>query len=897
MYRPYRSALATLIALFLSQSAAADEAFYFVPLNNVHIVDGSLSDKPADPATPGQRKEAMEPYVALDGEGEAYVDRTSWPGNLAVRLPRPGDVSGRLFLPKGDYGRMAALRFKLTSKQAGATARKGFYWSKEAYYLRQAGRGVPGSAWFRHLARLAREALPASEQANRAVSPFAVSRLDDQFTLFSGNRAVSENLQLDRALPAQRDGPIGEALVDVATLPGISVAAIDWRPLIDGLHPTADPLAALVPADQHAVFFGSFAAMTAAADEIKSNGTLIARLLDPRAEDEQVQARYERQLGLSLSTLSRLLGPLLVESIAVTGSDPYFFAGTDVAVLFETPQTQPLAAILIGKIAAETSAVKGVEAVQGVAGGVRYSGFRSPDRRVSSYVAAFDRAVAVTNSLAQLKRLIAVQAGDNASLSSLDEYTFFRDRYPRGDARETVFAFLSDATIRRWCGPRWRIADARRTLALARMSEFRAEQVDALARGAAPPAVRAADALLGELRFTAAGIGSSVYGSLEFMTPIVELPLDKVTRAEADAYGRWRDDFQRNWSRTFDPVGLRIDIQDNRLSADLTVMPLIASSRYASMLNQARDARIEPGDGDPHEVLFHFASAIDLATLWFDGPPAPAVGSLFADHDDFWQELAGLDDSKDVQTLICRHLDRLPLGLHIQLCEAIEENDPFEKLMSIIRSYLTQKEDLTYRDQAYMKLSLPGAGPHMVFNIEFKPLYCAIAADRLLLTFHEGLLKRYLDRQAERHEAERRDEVPPAAAQRWLGAHGGLRFDRQAIEVLGKLWGDDYRSRSQSGSWGNLPILNEWRRHYPDRDPVELHEQLWHVRLVCTGGGRYDWNEEWQTMESTAFGHPGQPRPGPAALGLLQTLRGGNLGFTFENQGLRAKAVLEREKP
>ena len=44
--------------------------------------------------------------------------------------------------------------------------------------------------------------------------------------------------------------------------------------------------------------------------------------------------------------------------------------------------------------------------------------------------------------------------------------------------------------------------------------------------------------------------------------------------------------------------------------------------------------------------------------------------------------------------------------------------------------------------------------------------------------------------------------------------------------------------------WGNLPILNEWKRLFPDRDPVEVHQQVWQVELVCPGGGKYVWNEK-----------------------------------------------------
>ena len=48
----------------------------------------------------------------------------------------------------------------------------------------------------------------------------------------------------------------------------------------------------------------------------------------------------------------------------------------------------------------------------------------------------------------------------------------------------------------------------------------------------------------------------------------------------------------------------------------------------------------------------------------------------------------------------------------------------------------------------------------------------------------------------------------------------------------------------------------------PDRDPVAVHEAAWGATLVDPGGGTYVWNAGWETMESTVFGHPGEPKHG-----------------------------------
>ena len=118
--------------------------------------------------------------------------------------------------------------------------------------------------------------------------------------------------------------------------------------------------------------------------------------------------------------------------------------------------------------------------------------------------------------------------------------------------------------------------------------------------------------------------------------------------------------------------------------------------------------------------------------------------------------------------------------------------------------------------------------------------------------------------------------------------------------MAGEIWEtppfrDDYQLRMQQLAWNNLPILNEWHRRFADEDPLAVHETFWQQRLTCPGGGTYRWNPEWRTMESTIYGHPGQPRTGPSLPVGLQRFATGNFGITFEENGLRARVQLLQE--
>ena len=136
----------------------------------------------------------------------------------------------------------------------------------------------------------------------------------------------------------------------------------------------------------------------------------------------------------------------------MTGGDPYFRTGTDVALLFEAKSQKALRGLLETQIAASSASVPGLQRSRGTLSGVDFLVFRSEDRQVCSYLASLDdRVLAVTNSQPLLKRLIQTRQSKLAALDSLDEYTFFRQRYPLDGPDESALLIVSDPAIRRWC--------------------------------------------------------------------------------------------------------------------------------------------------------------------------------------------------------------------------------------------------------------------------------------------------------------------------------------------------------------------------------------------------------------------------------------------------------------
>lgn len=922
-----------LLAVVATGVARGEDAFYSVRVSDVELTDGKVPDYNLSPTAqlpfpfPPQ---VPAPYVALDGDGEAVVQMMNrfapWSftqqdvleSTILLHLPAAREVTGRLYLPKPDLQGYVITKFRIPADKANASFHDEYYQARAAELQSLLTAGVPGAAWFRHELREAQKQLNQAPQApsNDATEfgTFGRTDLDDTYALFSGGRALSENLALERGITTTNES--GQMTVEMASIEGITIAEIDWTKLIGGKKPALDPLSKQIPADQHAVFFPNFAAFVRAIDELKGNSAPILRLTEPRAEDARSVARYERQLGVPLTAAARLFGGQVVKSVALTGGDPYFRVGTDVAFLFETDQPAVLKELLWTQMKLNAREAANVHEQSGKQGVVEYQGLRSEDRRVSGYVAVLPGAVLLTSSPQQLQRASAVLEGTSGSLAALPEYTFFRDRYPLGAEDESAFVFLSDATIRRWCGPHWRIAGSRRTRDVAVVAEMQAAYLEKIVRGQVQPGPIYSDLAMvsaGELMLEKSGVRSPVYNSLEFQTPISELLIEKVTPEEAAAYGRWRDGYQRNWRWAFDPIGAKLTLRDDKLGADLTVMPLIAATDYAQLISVTRGGKIPAGAGDPHDALAHLVLAINrealpvrqyagLATAMSPGAKIDVLSWLgdtvgvYLDKDPFWAELSDPKlTNQDREKFLRDKGFNVPLAIHVDS----KSNLKLAAFLTGLRAFVEQTapgmtawESKTHKEQPYVRIgSTQRAGQSGV--PDNAAAFYAVIGDMLVVTPNEGVLQRAIDRQLEREAAAKKNETI-AQGQPWIGDNVALQVDRGAADAAFAIGGQQYRTQMQQLSWANLPILNAWKSLFPDQDPVKVHETYWQARLICPGGGEYVWNDEYQTMESTVFGSPANPKHGAELVSPLDQLKSGNFGLTFEEQGLRARVELQR---
>ncbi|MFT7462429.1 MAG: hypothetical protein ACI9EF_000769 [Pseudohongiellaceae bacterium] len=913
---------------------ASDGVYALIELDQLETFDW---DHPEDPASADFQRALVtasqnplllsparhQPRAFLSGPGEAVIRGPSTvvrssldpfpPASLAVRLSEPRDLTGQLRLPseKAADGPLAA-GFRISADQFSQVARRP-YWNAVATSAElQLSARHSGAAWFRHVRDSARTA--AGEKTARKDAPAArrtpggFSTAQQSLNMLSGGRALSENLALDRRLPVAAHG---DNSVAMDSIQGVTVSPYDWDALLaeieDDSDIALDTLAAMIPSDQHALFFPTYETMVALSDATDELAEPLLVLFESRSQHAHTRQRYEQQLGLSMSALSRLLGPKVIASVAITGGDTYLRTGSDIALLFEAKIPLATVAAITARVRLSFAGRDDVQELSGTIEGIAYTGLHSDDRSACSYIATLGPAVVVTNSLEQLSRLARAASGAVTTLAELPEYRWFRHRYPMDTPDPSALLVLSDDTIRRWCGPRLRIGSSRRARAAAVLSELTARRVNATTSahpGPENPPLALAD--LGAIT-QREQISSANFGDLTFATPISELDLDFVSEEEEALYDLWLADYERNWREVFDPIAVQLSVTADGLAVDTTIRPLALNSDYDRFADLSRGSQLKPTAGDPHpEALAHFAVALDKRQLNFVPeidlvktlvPGVDIFGwiggsvSFYIDNTDYFSDSGANGNAEgEVESYLFSSLDRLPVAIQAEVGSTLK----LVLFLTGIRGFIestapgdTAWETRKHLDQPYVRVS-EGTNRTLDSNLA---LYYTSGPEGLTLSLSEELIWRVIERRLQRATA------APALNEgtEWIGDHIALRLDRSYLTVALQFFGDDFHRRRQQACLKNLPILTVWQQRFPGEAPVAVHQRLFRRTLRCPNGGAYRHNDAYQTVECSSHGHLARPLTNTILPAALQTFGSLMAGLTFEDDGIRARVQLTRQ--
>ncbi len=482
----------------------------------------------------------------------------------------------------------------------------------------------------------------------------------DLFSIFSGALAVQESLQLDTMLGEQEGGraPVpapfdpsagsrqstadDRAKVKIADLTGPTIKSHPWKEMLAGRTPDVSPLARCVPADFYFIEFRSLSKLL----DLGDTGDLWGRHLFSQAQQEarsQLSAeRLKRQLAVETSGLLRPFYDMVVQEVALTGSDLFWREGSDVTLLFRFRQPDVFKAQMeLFLINAEKS-VPGARRSEGEYLGVPYVQVSSPDRAVHVFSAypAPDLHVR-SNSRVALQRVIEAVRGLDAGgqpvtrLGDTDEFAYIRTLLPRGAAEEDGLIYLSDPFIRRLVGPQLKLTERRRMLCYNHLRMighgamlYRTQTGKAAGTLRDLVQAKCSPGEFGTGKLTCPDGGSyalspdgrtgtcSHHGHAACLTPCCEIPLTEVTNSEAAQYRAFLQQYNQYWRTFFDPIAVRIQAAPERYRIETIVLPLIDNSIYT---NLAAVTGTQPEALDalpvPKRNIFSVAVRLDKAAL------------------------------------------------------------------------------------------------------------------------------------------------------------------------------------------------------------------------------------------------------------------------------------------
>ena len=871
----YASVLAAFCVFVINSHAVADDHFYIIPLDHTefgYVTNGNLFAKyhlhaKFDSGLPG--------IVAPRLEGSASLQ-------LVFRSDKPLEkVSGKVYLPNSR--KMELTEFDFDFELDGRSVEeKAFYSAMEEFYRNLVNARLPGQRWFQHKLEEALVKQGKPTKRNESRNRLRSSGFERSLDFFSGSRAVMENIQLDRELlRAESSSP---KTINVDTIPGITIQEFDWKPYLKEEPPKLDALAQYIPHDQHVIFLQSIESLVAILAESGQLLTPAFGGLNSDAIDAQVVPRYLRQMMLDLGELSQAKSAEQIKSIAITGGDPYSELGTDIGVVVEfnnENSAKTFSDFLFDQFPNQ-SQIKPID-------GIENSNFvQSPDRSVSLHSYRNGNVLWLSNSNSQVRYLKKCASRTEVAISTLDGYRFFRQRYPIEEG-ESAFVFMSDAAIRRWCGPKWRIGQSRRVRASVELSMQHAEHLTEAASmkpgetRELPTANQQLRHLLGKRTLSNSGIHSEKFGTVGFITPISEMVIEKVTESEKNSYETWRRNYQRNWSNAFDPIAIQVKMTPKTISTDLSVVPLILSSQFRTF----REGKPFPiAAGDRHvDSLLHIIFALgpdDFLSNYYKGLKTAEL--FIDDHPTFWRDF---DEDQDAEKYFIKNFNEFPFAIEFDF----DKPESMKNFLALVRAFtqqqLFEESKQTFKEIEYERRRFE-FGPN---EIEEFDLFICQYESKLFVSLSEQTMKNVISRIKSREEGTFKKDAP----RKWLGQNLAVQTNSKFYKAIEVLWRQYYRSELRDQTWRNFPILQEWKREFPDHDPFEFHRKYWYQKMLCAGGGDLVWDKKTDSPKSTVFGNPGKARIPMSTPTPWRDFKSFDAGVTFDTGGIRGKMMLERK--
>lgn len=723
------------------------------------------------------------------------------------------------------------------------------------------------------------------------------------YEMTTGATALTETLALNRVWQGGRDNkPVRD--VDGNKLAGIDVPEHPWAKMMGDKRPAAEPLARLVPHDNWYLTMTSPAAFLAAWEVLDTWGGSVLRPPTVHDRDHGTRARYEAQLCLPSADVVRELPAGVVGALALTGSGLFWTEGSDLTLLAEVKDVErfhKLHDVFVAQARARHG--KALKEGKQTYRGHDVASFVTPRREVSLHRATIGNVIVCSNSPIAIRHVLDVHTTGRKPLADSLDFQYMRTVFVRDGKDEDGFAFLSDAFVRRLVSPTTRIRESRRQEARAGLLLASAAALFVGQETGKPPPNT--DALVKEAGLTADDLAlpegkpaawdgsatqavSEVYNTLAFTTPLVELPLDRVTRDEEAAYNRFRDEYLRLWRRFFDPVGIRFRMQPKATRIEVYLLPLVNNREYNALRQWVGGGtvRYSPSRIPPTTAL-RIVARLPVDT-WLKDTGIGDWGMLHIDAD-------GLDLEPLVRDALLAErkytnswatdLPRLPL----LLATGVGDKDKLGKLAEQLSGVSSMK---LYRGQLVFEhnldLGLLGASQRPT-------LYSTRSERAQAMSLGNRLLERWIDQQIDGTKTKPKDEVETNISL-YLAPPGSKNLD--ALSAVFE-WETHKQALSAASLWQPLYASGFVTSRMSESDRAATARRL--LGYVPASPDRtafaYDpARQEVTNARHGSFAHPtyrGTLAPGADVLKLLSQLRSLRADLRFREDGIHTTLTLD----
>lgn len=471
------------------------------------------------------------------------------------------------------------------------------------------------------------------------------------FGLFGGRAAMQETLQLQNVGPTRDDA--SQRTIPVETLKGVEVKSHPYNDMLRGGKGGELPLANVVPCDRVFVHVARPETLLPFLDSGAGFLSLLGTTFTGNSVEYDLKGNYMSRLGATNEWLRLFLRPEVVKEMALVFPDLFFIDGTDVTIVSRLTQPKLIQDLLkllgVANLTADNVVTRDV-------GGGR-----------SAFWALRNDLLVTSTSRSELDAVLTLQK--NAGKDSLGQSAEFRYMLTQLPARSLtrMYAYFSDPFIRRQVGPAVKIGQLRRTAAHAAMERVAASAL--LARLDGIRSLDSVEALAGRGYLqtndlndsftidTNLVVSSKLYGPLTRMNTLTEVPVEKITPAEAATYKTYVDNYSRYWRRYFDPIAIRLDdAPGDSIEATTFILPLIDNTAYNGL----------------REALLTREDSVELKAPGL--APEPVIMLSLNLRDESWRKIAeGLSEIfMQYGGVSPAVLDDLGPGLHL----AIHDADP-----------------------------------------------------------------------------------------------------------------------------------------------------------------------------------------------------------------------------